>query len=109
MPRRRHIRRLRLVGARRPGARLRQRPRAAEKIACSRTLSAPTTVRTRQALAAGLVVECQVFLGPIAIGGGKPVFSLGVRVRLELLEEHRLSGGTVCLRHAVLPAEKSTI
>ncbi len=26
-----------------------------------------------------------------------------------LLDEHRFSGGTVCLRYAVLPAEKSTI
>lgn len=31
------------------------------------------------------------------------VFPLGVRLRLELLNEQRLSGGTVCLRHAVLP------
>jgi len=62
-----------------------------------------------QALAAGLVDECQVFLGPIAIGDGKPVFPLGVRLRLELLDEHRFSGGTVYLRYAVLPAEKSTI
>jgi dihydrofolate reductase len=113
--------------------------RAAEKIVYSRTLPAPTTVGTRlersvdpadvrrlkqsstsdlsmggadlagQALAAGLVDECQVFLGPIAIGGGKPVFPLGVRLRLELLDEHRFSGGTVCLRYAMLPAEKSTI
>jgi dihydrofolate reductase len=111
---------------------------AAEKIVYSRTLTAPETVRTRlersfdpadvrrlkqsstsdlsvggvdlagQALAAGLVDECQVFLGPIAVGGGKPVFPLGVRVRLELLDEHRFSGGTVCLRYAVLPADAST-
>jgi dihydrofolate reductase len=112
---------------------------AAEKIVYSRTLPAPETVRTRlersfdpadvrrlkqsstsdlsiggadlagQALAAGLVDECQVLLGPIAVGGGKPVFPLGVRVRLELLDEQRFGGGTVCLRYAVLPAEKATI
>jgi dihydrofolate reductase len=110
--------------------------RAAEKVVYSRTLSTAATVRTRlersfdpsdvrrlkqlstsdlsiggadlagQALAAGLVDECQVFLGPIAVGGGKTVFPLGVRLRLELLDEHRFSGGTVCLRYAVLPAEK---
>jgi dihydrofolate reductase len=113
--------------------------RAADKIVYSRTLSKPTTVRTRlersfdpadvrrlkqsstsdfsiggadlagQALAAGLVDECQVFLGPIAVGGGKPVFPLGVRLRLELLDERRFLGGTVCLRYAVLPAEKPTV
>jgi dihydrofolate reductase len=65
--------------------------------------------RIWRALAAGLVDECQVFLGAIAVGGGKPVFPLGVRLRLELLDEHRFSGGTVYLRYAVLPAEKSTI
>jgi dihydrofolate reductase len=109
--------------------------RAAEKVVYSRTLPAPTTVRTRlersfdpaevlrlkqsstsdlsiggadlagQALAAGLVDECQVFLGPIAVGGGKPAFPLGVRLRLGLLDEHRFRGGTVYLRYAVLPAE----
>lgn len=109
--------------------------RAARKIVYSRTLPTPTTVNTRlersfdaadvrrlkqssasdlsiggadlagQALAAGLVDECQVFLGPIAVGGGKPVFPLGLRLRLRLLGEHRFTGGTVCLRYAVLPTE----
>ena len=109
--------------------------RAAEKVVYTRTLPAPTTARTRlertfdpadvrrlkqssssdlsiggadlagQALAAGLVDECAVFLCPIAVGGGKPVFPLGVRLRLEQLDEHRFSGGTVCLRYAVLREE----
>ena len=108
---------------------------AADKIVYSRTLPAATTGRTKlerqfdpatvralkqsstsdlsiggadlagQALAAGLVDECQVFLGPIAVGGGKPVFPLGLRVQLELLDEHRFRGGTVFLRYAVLPAK----
>jgi dihydrofolate reductase len=122
-----------------PGADFAQIWRAAEKIVYSRTLPAVTTVRTRlersfdpadvlrlkqssksdlsiggadlagQALAAGLVDECQVFLSPISVGGGKPVFPLGVRLRLELLGEHRFSGGTVCLRYAVSPAKKATV
>jgi dihydrofolate reductase len=113
--------------------------RTAEKIVYSRTLPAPTTVRTRlersfdpadvrrlkqastsdlsiggadlagQALAAGLVDECQVILAPIAVGGGKPVFPLGVRLGLELVDEHRFRGGAVCLRYAVLPADQTTI
>lgn len=57
-----------------------------------------------QALAAGLVDECQLFLAPIAVGGGKPVFPLGFCSRLELLDEHRFSNGTVCVRYSVLPA-----
>lgn len=112
---------------------------AADKVVYSRTLPGPTTIRTRlersfdpgdlrrlkqssmsdlsigganlagQALAAGLVDECQVFLCPIAVGGGKPVFPLGARLRLELLDEHRFRGGAVFLRYAVLPTENSTI
>ena len=105
--------------------------RAADKVVYSRTLPAPTTARTRlersfdqagvrrlkesstsdlsiggadlggQALAAGLVDECQVLLAPVAVGGGKPVFPLGVRLELQLLDERRFSGGTVWLRYAV--------
>jgi dihydrofolate reductase len=106
---------------------------AAEKIVYSRTLPAPTTTRTRlersfdpaavrqlkhsstsdlsiggadlagQAMAAGLVDECQLFLAPIAVGGGKPALPLSVRQRLELLDEYRFNSGTVCLRYAILP------
>lgn len=105
--------------------------RAAEKVVYSRTLTAPTTARTRiernfdpaavrrlkessptelsiggadlggQALAAGLVDECTLFLHPTAVGGGKPALPLGVRLHLELLDERRFTGGSVCLRYAV--------
>jgi dihydrofolate reductase len=112
---------------------------AADKIVYSRTLPAPTTTRTRlersfdpaavsqlkqsstsdlsiggadlagQAMAAGLVDECQLFLAPIAVGGGKPALPRNVRQRLHLLDEHRFTSGTVYLRYAILPpAEAST-
>ncbi|GGL94034.1 dihydrofolate reductase family protein [Nakamurella endophytica] len=104
---------------------------AADKVVYSRSLAAPATRRTRverrfdpdavrrllqtsagdvsiggaelagQALAAGLVDECHVFLSPVAVGGGKPVFPLGVRVDLDLLDQRRFRGGTVYLRYAV--------
>jgi dihydrofolate reductase len=106
---------------------------AAEKIVYSRSLPAPTTTRTRlersfepaavrqlkqsstsdlsiggadlagQAMAAGLVDECQLFLAPIAVGGGKPALPLNVRQRLQLLDEYRFKSGMVCLRYAILP------
>ncbi len=112
--------------------------RAADKVVHSRTLTAPTTARTRlearfdpaavrrlarssasdvsvggadlagQALTAGVVDECQVYLNPVAVGGGKPVFPLGSRVRLELLDERRFRGGMVWLRYGVLPADGPT-
>lgn len=110
--------------------------RAADKVVHSRTLAAPTTTRTRlerrfdpedvrrlvgsassdvsvggadlagQALAAGLVDECQLVLCPVAVGGGTPVFPLGVRVGLELVEERRFRGGAVFLRYAVPRTER---
>jgi dihydrofolate reductase len=102
---------------------------AADKIVYSRTLDTVTTARTRlerefdpasvgrlkaagdvsiggcdlggQALAAGLVDECVVFLNPVAVGGGKPVFPRGIRVDLDLVEQRRFDSGVVFLRYVV--------
>lgn len=106
--------------------------RAAEKIVYSRTLESPSITRTRierefepgavrrlkecserdlsiggarlagVALAAGLVDECQLFLCPVVVGGGKRALPDGVRARLELLDERRFRGGVVFLRYGVL-------
>jgi dihydrofolate reductase len=54
-----------------------------------------------RAFEAGLVDECQLFVWPIILGGGKPAFPSGVRADLELLDEHRLGGGVVQLRYRV--------
>ena len=54
-----------------------------------------------QAIAAGMVDELQLLLGPILVGGGKAALPGDVRVRLELLDEHRFAGGMVFLRYAV--------
>jgi dihydrofolate reductase len=105
--------------------------RAAEKIVFSRTLAEPATGNTRivgefdsfdvrrlkesaatdlsiggaelagQAMAAGLVDELRLFLGPIVVGGGKPALPSGVHTRLELLAERRFTGGVVYLRYRV--------
>lgn len=56
---------------------------------------------TAHALEAGLVDECQVFIRPVAVGGGKPFIPAGIRVDLELLDEHRFPDGTVYLHYAV--------
>jgi dihydrofolate reductase len=107
---------------------------AAEKIVYSRTLAEPATARTRlvgefdplevrrlkeradadlsiggaqlagQAMAAGLVDELRLFLGPIVVGGGKPALPGGVHRRLELLDQRRFGGGVVYLRYRVPPA-----
>ena len=103
--------------------------RAADKIVYSRTLQEPISARTRiepafdpasigrlkesatadvsvggaglagVALAAGLVDELHLILSPIVVGGGKSALPDGVRVGLELLDEHRFKGGAVYLRY----------
>jgi dihydrofolate reductase len=105
--------------------------RAADKVVYSTSLAAPTTERTTverrfepeavaqlksaagadlsiggpelaaQALRAGLVDECQLFVVPVAVGGGTPFLPHGLRVLLELVEERRFDGGTVFLRYRV--------
>jgi dihydrofolate reductase len=103
--------------------------RAASKIVYSRTLEAASSDRTRierhfdaeairrtkaeagsdltvggpelaaQALAAGLVDECHLYVAPIVIGGGKRSLPSDVRLYLELLDERRFGNGTVYLRY----------
>ncbi len=105
--------------------------RAADKIVYSRTLEAPESERTRierefdpaavrrlkessasditvggaelagQAIAAGLVDECQLYLHPILVGGGKRALPDRVHVRLQLLAERRFQSGVVYLRYGV--------
>jgi len=50
---------------------------------------------------AGLIDECHLFIYPVLVGQGKPVFSSDARARLELLEEHRFGSGVVYLRHRI--------
>ncbi|WP_244295320.1 dihydrofolate reductase family protein [Micromonospora orduensis] len=55
-----------------------------------------------QALKAGLVDECQLFVLPIVVGGGEPGLPTGMRTDLELLDERRLRNGVVRLRYRTL-------
>jgi dihydrofolate reductase len=105
--------------------------RGADKIVYSRALRSPSSARTRieprfdpgaigrlkaaadrditvggaelagHALAAGLVDECHLFLGPVIVGGGKRALPDGLRVPLELLDERRFRGGVVYLSYGV--------
>ena len=51
------------------------------------------------ALDAGLVDECQLFLNPVAVGGGLRFLPDGLGLRLELLEERTFGNGVVYLRY----------
>jgi dihydrofolate reductase len=55
-----------------------------------------------QAFRAGLVDECQLFVLPVVVGGGKPGLPTGLRADLELLDERRFGNGVVRLRYRVL-------
>jgi dihydrofolate reductase len=102
---------------------------AADKVVYSRTLERVSSARTRierafephavramkaaadrditvggadlagQALAAGLVDECHLFLNPIVVGGGTPALPDGVRAELELLGARRFGNGVVHLHY----------
>ena len=105
--------------------------RAADKIVYSRTLETPSSRRTLierefepdavrqlkrsstadiavgggelagQAIGAGLVDECHLFLCPVVVGGGKRALPDGVRAQLELLDERRFEHGVVHLHYRV--------
>jgi dihydrofolate reductase len=103
--------------------------RAADKVIYSRTLQAASSARTRierefdlatiarlkesssrdltiggaelagQAIAAGLVDECHLYLCPVIVGGGKRALPDGVRADLELVADRRFASGVVHLRY----------
>jgi dihydrofolate reductase len=54
-----------------------------------------------QAFATGLVDECQLFVWPVILGGGKPGLPANVRAELELLDERRFANGVLQLRYRV--------
>lgn len=54
-----------------------------------------------EALRAGLIDECHVFLAPVIVGGGKPALPDDVRLDLELTDQRRFEGGMAYLRYAV--------
>jgi dihydrofolate reductase len=103
--------------------------RAANKIVYSRTLETVSSAKTRierdfdpeavrqmkaragrdisvggpdlaaQAIKAGLVDECHLFVSPIVVGGGKQSLPDNVRLKLELLDERRFGNGVVHLHY----------
>lgn len=105
--------------------------RSADKVVFSRTLEQPSTPRTRierqfdpatvrrwkadaardlsvggavlagQALLAGLVDECHLFLNPVVVGGGTRALPDGLRTSLVLLGERRFASGVVHLQYGL--------
>ena len=55
-----------------------------------------------QALRAGLVDECWLFVAPVLVGGGTPALPLGFGAPLDLVDERSFAAGTVYLRYRVV-------
>ena len=53
------------------------------------------------ALRAGLVDECQFFIGPVFLGAGKSSLPRDTRADFELLDERRFDNGAVYVRYRV--------
>ena len=60
-------------------------------------ISGPTLAA--HAIRAGLVDEFMLFVNPVVVGGGTSFLPDGVRLELELLDEHRFGNGVVFLRY----------
>jgi Dihydrofolate reductase len=103
--------------------------RAADKVVYSTTLETVSSTRTRiervfdpeavrqmkasatrdisvggpdlaaQAIEAGLVDECHLFIAPIVVGGGKQSLPHGVRMNCDLLDVRRFGSGVVHLHY----------
>jgi dihydrofolate reductase len=54
-----------------------------------------------QAFRAGLVDQCQLFLTPVLVGGGKRALPKNVRLDLDLVAERRFGNGVVFLDYRV--------
>ena len=71
------------------------------KASAERDISVGGPELAGQAIEAGLVDECHLFLAPVVVGGGKPSLPDDVRLELELLEERRFAGGAVYLHYRI--------
>ena len=71
------------------------------KAAAARDLAVGGPALAAREIRAGLVDECQLFVAPVVVGGGKPALPDHVRLRLALLDTRRFASGVVHLRYAV--------
>jgi dihydrofolate reductase len=111
--------------------------RSADKIVYSKSLENPTTERTQierdfdpqairgmkasaerdlivggpelaaHAFAAKLVDECNLFLAPVVVGGGKPSLPTSLRFDLELRDERRFGSGFVYLGYEIRDRQRA--
>jgi dihydrofolate reductase len=69
------------------------------KAAANQDISVGGSHLAAQAIKAGLVDECHLFVTPVIVGGGTRALPDHVRVDLELLDERRFGNGVVHLHY----------
>lgn len=69
------------------------------KAVSDRDLSISGPTLAAHAAAAGLIDEFQLYVNPVSVGGGTRFLPAGVRLDLELVEEHPFENGVVFLRY----------
>ena len=74
----------------------------AMKAASDRPMSIDGPTLAVEAIRSGLVNQIHRFVYPVVVGGGTPFLPAGVRLDLELLDEHRFASGVVHLHYRVL-------
>jgi dihydrofolate reductase len=72
------------------------------KAAADRDISLGGPGLAGQALKAGLVDDCHLFLAPVIVGGGNRALPDDLRLQLELAGERRFDGGFVHLHYRVV-------
>lgn len=73
------------------------------KVDTSRDLTVGGADLASQALKAGLVDECILFVWPLTVGDGKPALPADTSYSLELLDERRFDNGVLLLRYSPRP------
>ncbi len=73
------------------------------KADASRDLTVGGANLASQALSAGLVDECILFVWPMTVGDGKPALPADASLSLELLDERRFANGVLLLRYRSRP------
>jgi dihydrofolate reductase len=71
------------------------------KVAAPRDITIGGPHLAAEALKAGLVDECHLFINPVVVGGGNRALPDGVRLNLELVDERRFGNGVVHVRYRV--------
>jgi dihydrofolate reductase len=72
------------------------------KASAQRDMSVGGPTLAGQAIKAGLVDECSLFLNPVIVGGGLLALPADGRVTLELLDERRFESGVVYVRYRIV-------